>query len=261
MDYNPYSNYVDLLDSQRENVISLDSPPAPVFRREGTQDSSFGDSPPQRRERRTWSPSDDIVLISSWLNTSKDPSCSYFGANPKLAGCEKRESMHSKQRWHKINDLVCKFCGAYESAAREKTSGHNDNDILKQAHEIFYNNYKKKFTLEHAWKELRNDQKWRKLDDGAQSSTSHATVNKTGEADEGTVRPPGVKAAKRLGKKTMKEEKGLSEFKEIWSIKEEDMTRKERIVKMGLLDRLLAKPEPLPEYEESLKKKLISELF
>lgn len=87
-------------------------------------------------------------------------SCSYFGANPKLAGCEKRESMHSKQRWHKINDLVCKFCGAYESAAREKTSGHNDNDILKQAHEIFYNNYKKKFTLEHAWKELRNDQKW-----------------------------------------------------------------------------------------------------
>ncbi|WZZ49979.1 hypothetical protein YC2023_050086 [Brassica napus] len=133
MDYNPYSNYVDLLDSQRENVISLDSPPAPVFRREGTQDSSFGDSPPQ--------------------------------------------------------------------------------------------------------------------------------LNKTGEADEGTVRPPGVKAAKRLGKKTMKEEKGLSEFKEIWSIKEEDMTRKERIVKMGLLDRLLAKPEPLPEYEESLKKKLISELF
>ncbi|KAF3579607.1 hypothetical protein DY000_02029977 [Brassica cretica] len=84
---------------------------------------------------------------------------------------------------------------------------------------------------------------------------------KTGEADEGTVWPPGVKAAKRLGKKTMKEEKGLSEFKEIWSIKEEDLTRKERIVKMGLLDRLLAKPEPLPEYEECLKKKLISELF
>ncbi|XP_022553322.1 uncharacterized protein LOC111203663 [Brassica napus] len=246
MDYNPYSNYVDLLNSQNENVISLDSPPAPVFRREGTQDSSFGDSSPQRRERRTWSPSDDIVLISSWLNTSKDPVvgneqksghfwnrvAAYFCASPKLAGCEKREPMHCKQRWHKINDLVCKFCGAYESAAREKTSGHNDNDILK-----------------------------RKLDDGAQSSTSHDTVNKTGEADEGTVRPPGVKAAKRLGKKTMKEEKGLSEFKEIWSIKEEDLTRKERIVKMGLLDRLLAKPEPLPEYEESLKKKLISELF
>ncbi|KAF3554103.1 hypothetical protein F2Q69_00011670 [Brassica cretica] len=84
---------------------------------------------------------------------------------------------------------------------------------------------------------------------------------KTGEADEGTVRPPGVKAAKRFGKKTMKEEKGLSDFKEIWSIKEEGLTRKEKIVKMGLLDRLLAKPEPLPEYEESLKKKLISELF
>ena len=51
--------------------------------------------------------------------------------------------MHCKQRWHKINDLVCKFCGAYEAAGRERTSGQNENDILKQAHEIFFNNYKK----------------------------------------------------------------------------------------------------------------------
>uniref|UniRef100_A0A0D3ECE3 Myb-like domain-containing protein n=1 Tax=Brassica oleracea var. oleracea TaxID=109376 RepID=A0A0D3ECE3_BRAOL len=29
--------------------------------------------PAERRERKTWSPSEDIVLISSWLNTSKDP--------------------------------------------------------------------------------------------------------------------------------------------------------------------------------------------
>ena len=56
---------------------------------------------------------------------------------------------------------------------------------------------KKKFTLEHAWKELRHDQKWcdlstektskkRKCEDGAQYSTSQATDNNTGEADEAT---------------------------------------------------------------------------
>nr|VDD50683.1 unnamed protein product [Brassica oleracea] len=28
------------------------------------------------------------------------------------------------------------------------------------SHEIFFNNHHKKFTLDHAWKELRNDQKW-----------------------------------------------------------------------------------------------------
>ncbi|CAN7057045.1 unnamed protein product [Brassica oleracea var. botrytis] len=164
----------------------------------------------ERKERRSWTPTDDVVLISSWLNTSKDAVVGnkrkfvafwkritdYFDASPKLTGCEKREPMHCKQRWHKINDLDCKFCGAYEAAAREKTPGQNENDILKQAHVIFFNNYKKKFTLEHAWKELRHDQKWcdlstertskkKKCEDGAQYSTSQATDNNTGEADEG----------------------------------------------------------------------------
>ena len=112
----------------------------------------------ERKERRSWTPTDDVVLISSWLNTSKDAVvgnkqkfvafwkriADYFDASPKLAGCEKREPMHCKQRWHKINDLDCKFCGAYEAAEREKTPGQNENDILTQAQVIFFNNYKKK---------------------------------------------------------------------------------------------------------------------
>ena len=65
----------------------------------------------------------------------------YFSASPKLAGCEKREASHCKQRWHKMNDLVCKFCGAYEAATREKSSGQNENGVLKLAHEIFFTNH------------------------------------------------------------------------------------------------------------------------
>ena len=151
----------------------------------------------QRKERRSWTQTDDEVFISSWLNTRKDAVvgteqksgafwkriADYFAASPKVAGLEKREPLHCKNRWHKINDLVCKFCRAYEAAARQKTSGQNENNILKQTHLVFLNNYKKKFTLEHAWKEFCHDQKWcdlstertsekRKGEDGAQSSTS-----------------------------------------------------------------------------------------
>ena len=158
------------------------------------------------------------------------------------------------------------------SRSKRETLGQNENDILKQAHVIFFNNYKKKITLEPAWKELRHVQKWcdlstkrtskkRKCEDGAQSSTSQATDNNTSEADEGTDRPPGVKAAKRRGKKPMEEGKGLCEFEQMWFIKQEDLSKKERLSKIGLLDRLLAKTEPLPEYEEALKKALITELF
>uniref|UniRef100_A0A0D3E2G5 DDE Tnp4 domain-containing protein n=1 Tax=Brassica oleracea var. oleracea TaxID=109376 RepID=A0A0D3E2G5_BRAOL len=81
--------------------------------------------------------------------------------------------------------------------------------------------YKKKFTLEHAWRELRYDQKWcgneggnkrRKLGDGSHSGSeslnAHVDVD-----DDGTNRPPGVKAAKARGKKKpMVEGKEVSDF-------------------------------------------------
>ena len=59
----------------------------------------------------------------------------------------------------------------------------------------------------------------------------------------------------------MEEGKGIKEYERIWSIKQEDLCRKERLSKICLLDWLLAKTEPLAEYEETLKKKLITELF
>ena len=141
----------------------------------------------------------------------------YFAASPLVSGCEEREAAHCKQRWHRINDLVSKFCGAYEAATREKTSGQNENDVLKLAHQIFYNNYKTRFNLEHAWKELRHDQKWcelatakndgslkkRKCEDGGDSESSQATENK---------RPPGVKAAKKSSQKTVVSDDNLNKF-------------------------------------------------
>lgn len=47
----------------------------------------------------------------------------------------------------------------------------------------------------------------------------------------------------------------------MWTIKKEDLAMKEKLSKMKLLDSLIAKQEPLAEYEEALKKKLINELL
>ncbi|KAG2293423.1 hypothetical protein Bca52824_040092 [Brassica carinata] len=109
--------------------------------------------------------------------------------------------------------------------------------------------------------------KRRKLDDSAQSSSSYATETTTGEADQGCNRPPGVKASKGHGKKKMAEGKEkqsrmtFSEFESMWSMKKEDLSQKEKLSKMKLLDSLLAKQKPLADYEEALKKKLINELL
>ncbi|WZZ66170.1 hypothetical protein YC2023_077540 [Brassica napus] len=159
------ANFVDLLNSQQNVVfgnvtdsVSLSSSQAPFSASQGLEDSNFADdSQASRKERRAWTPTDDVVLISSWLNTSKDAVvgteqkslafwkriAAYYNASPKLAGSEKREENHCKNRLQKINDIVCKFCGAYEAANREKTSGQNENDVVKLAHEIFFTNHKK----------------------------------------------------------------------------------------------------------------------
>jgi len=290
MDFNPFqnsANFVDLLNSQQKVFFGNVSDTVPLPSPEGPK--KVDEATIERKERRSWTPTDDIVLISVWLNTSKDPVvgneqrsiafwkriAAYFSASPKVAGSEKIEGSQCKQRWHKLNDLVSKFCGAYEAATRERTSGMNENDVVKLAHEIFFSNYKKRFTLEHAWHELRNDQKWcevstaktdssskkRKCVDGSHSASSHVNVNAAAEDDNGRYRPAGVKAAKARGKRPMGEGKQLSELQSMWTIKREDLAIKERLSKMKLLECLVAKQEPLAEYEEVLKKKLIDELI
>uniref|UniRef100_A0A0D3CFV5 No apical meristem-associated C-terminal domain-containing protein n=1 Tax=Brassica oleracea var. oleracea TaxID=109376 RepID=A0A0D3CFV5_BRAOL len=266
MEFNPFtepSNFVDLLSSQ-QNVVFGNVPESqlPFFASQDTHDSNI-DQETQGSRKST----DDIVLISSWLNTSKDTN-----ASPKLVGCEKREAAHCKNRWQKINDLVCKFCGAFEAATRERTSGQNETDVLKLAHEIFFTNYKKKFPLEHAWKELRNDQKWTELSTAkAEGSSkkrksmdvSHSASSKAIDVDSGdeaTTRLPGVKASKARSKKPIGDAKYYEEFQSMWSMKKEDLTIKKELSKIKLLETLIGKEGPLADYEETLKKKLINEL-
>ncbi|XP_013694905.1 glutathione S-transferase T3-like [Brassica napus] len=301
MDFNPFtepSNFVELLSSQQNVIfgnvsdsVSQSSPQVPF-----TDDSNFcEDSQAGPKERRTWTPSDDVVLISLWLNTSKDPVvgneqrsnafwkriADYFSASRKLAGTDKREASHCKNRWHKINDLVCKFAGAYEAASRERTSGQNENDVLKVSHDIFFANHKKSLLLSMLGKSCvmirsgvpcllqkkkEGSSKKRHCEDGSDSTSYKATEEDSALDDEGTRRPPGVKAAKkgskeRLSKKTVDDRKELAQFETMWSLKKRDLVVKERLSKMKLLDILIAKKDSLADYEEALKKKLIHELM
>ncbi|KAF3597074.1 hypothetical protein DY000_02023710 [Brassica cretica] len=103
-----------------------------------------------------------------------------------------------EKRWGRVNEQVCKFVGCHEAALKEQASGHSENDVMKAAHDIFFNDYKVKFTLEHCWRELRFDQKWR-------SHTISKEKRKEADAEvvpeEEEVRPPGIKASKAAKRK------------------------------------------------------------
>ncbi|XP_013716244.1 glutathione S-transferase T3-like [Brassica napus] len=250
-------SFVNLLASQ--GSVDLDSVETPLFSSQCPEESSV-------KERRKWTVKDDIILIGAWLNTSKDSIVSneqkagafwkrivdYYNSSPLLVGTVPRELGQCKQRWARINDLVCKFAGCYDMALREQRSGQNENDVMKQALDIFYSDQNMKFNLEHAWRELRHDVKW-----CATYLEKDKDKRKPGDSPvpEPEERPIGVKAAKAAGKrlKTGKEEE-LSKLQGL-------LETKKLISKQSLLESLLAKPEPLSEMELALKMKLLSEML
>ena len=232
----PYSencSFQNLLNSQQPNTQhpyvhpvgdTFSASDASVFGSHWTEDgndSAEAEAVSEAKGKHKCSPTEDGVLINAWLNTSKDPIvgneqkaisfwkriAAYCAESPKLAGMPKRERTQCKQRWGKINEGVCKFVGSYHAATKQRSSGQSEDDVLKMAHEIFYNDYKVKFTLEHAWLELRHDQKWR----GASSDKVQSKRRKfDGESAQSSIpvgeeeaRPVGVKASKAKGKRSV----------------------------------------------------------
>ncbi|XP_024007975.1 glutathione S-transferase T2-like [Eutrema salsugineum] len=143
---------------------------------------------------------------------------------------------------------------------------------MKLAHEIFFNDYSIKFGLEHAWRELRHDQKWctsgkapdgasskrRKVADSAQSTTSMPASENDEEVE---ARPPGMKASKASAKKSASDNKDMKEFSSMWKMKQRDLELKYKIRDKRILESLLAKPEPLNEIDMALKTKLIRAIY
>uniref|UniRef100_A0A0D3E5J1 No apical meristem-associated C-terminal domain-containing protein n=1 Tax=Brassica oleracea var. oleracea TaxID=109376 RepID=A0A0D3E5J1_BRAOL len=200
------------------------------------------------KERRKWSPQEDLILIGAWLNTSKDAVknieqkadafwkriIDYYNASPLLVGTIPRELNPAEQRWARINSDVSKFVGCYDQAMREQKRGENDDDdMMKAALDYYFKDQGHKFSMEHAWRELRRDQKWcSACKDGGKDKRKHVLEV---DIDEEEGRPVGVKAAKATSKKKKSgKQEELSRLQAIMEIKQKLSNQK-------LLDRLLAK--------------------
>ncbi|XP_013717358.1 glutathione S-transferase T2-like [Brassica napus] len=287
---NPYSqsrSYVGLLNSQNfpyesyPSTLNFGASEIPPFSSQQTDAPDVReDTPVACRERRKWTPADDEVLISAWLNTSKDVVVGneqksgtfwkrvgeyYAASHHARESGEPREHLHCKQRWHKINDFTIKLCGAYAAAERQISSGQNNNDVLKVAHDIFYSDHNTKFNLEQAWCVLRYEQKWLSLNTSKPSGSSKRKAGETCSQTSSTtvgdheIRPEGIKAAK--AKRNNAQGKSFAEYTSIWEMKKEDLMMKEKLSKLAILDTILAKKEPLSEAEEVVKKKLLAQYF
>ena len=197
------------------------------------------DITPSKESKKTWTSRDDEVLISAWINTSKnaltatdqraetfwDRISTYFNLN-KQEEQVRRTSKQCKSHWQKLSAAVSKFVGCHEQALQRKMSGQSSTDVYNMAKLIYHSdNGGKDFKLEHAWRILKEEQKWKEAycaapnksdgsskrsrinEDGGYSSNSNPPTPQSGSVGENEspdIRPPGVKACKNKGKQVRK---------------------------------------------------------
>ncbi|CAI8586142.1 unnamed protein product [Vicia faba] len=178
----------------------------------------------KKKSREQFTRDEDILLIQSWLNVSKDPIVGVdqkagsfwlrIAANYNQYRGQSREKLGGqlKCRWHRINGLVQKFVGCYKQAVNGKKSGTSDNDIMASAHAFFAQDEGTTFNLEYAWRLLKDEPKWMGESIGNSSKVTKTSASGASSANSDTPssyefnssspmeRPMGQKAAKRKGK-------------------------------------------------------------
>ncbi|XP_010489902.1 PREDICTED: glutathione S-transferase T3-like [Camelina sativa] len=189
------------------------------------------ETPLERKDRKTWAPADDEVLISAWLNTSKDA----IVANQQKRGSFWQrisryyaDSPHARNGGEQMLVTHCK-----QHAERLNSSGHSENDILKNAHDIYFSDHKKKFNLEHCWCLLRYEQKWLSLNaintPPSQPATKRKPAAEGSQASSCNVedyekRPEGIKAPKAKRNNAQSTYmKTLAQYKSMWDVKKEEL--------------------------------------
>ncbi|XP_019087571.1 PREDICTED: glutathione S-transferase T3-like [Camelina sativa] len=155
------------------------------------------------QRRMSTSSKDPVVSNEQRLDSFYKRVADYYKENDGSSSSNARGPSQCKARWNKINHQVNNFMGCYAQASARRKSRESEDDVLSMAYELYKNGMNKPFLLGHCWRELKHDQKW---------ITEECSHKRTKLASEGAyspgscnggakMRPPGVKASKKKGKK------------------------------------------------------------
>ncbi|XP_010412676.1 PREDICTED: glutathione S-transferase T3-like [Camelina sativa] len=216
--------------------------------------------------RKRWNP---VVSNEQRKNSFWKRVADYYKAHVGGTDSNARGTSQCKARWNKINHQVNKFVGCYAQASTRRKSGESEDDVLRMVYEFYKNDMDKPFLLGHCWRELKNDQKWitehheecgNKRTKLASEGEFAATSSNGGDE----MRPPGVKAAKKKGKKPAVSsdvpDGFVDRLDKIIAMKDQEQSAKEKHGKMRLLDSLLNKSELTPA-EVLLRDKLLDQML
>ena len=270
---------------------------------------SDGEGPPNPKAKAKvsargsrYTRAEDELLISGWLHTSLDSitgtgqkeeafwlRVQNFFAENSPPGAKRRGRVPLKSRWSRINLLVSKFVGCYDQQEREYHNGENPDNMMSRALADFQSKEGFPFNLQHCWKILRHEPKWRTHNEPTPQPTPNASGSEsrsskrsraTTEAEDGEeqespvrpiVRPIGREAAKRnrgkkvsrkidVGEEAATEEASRNNFNDACDFRIRELELQLANSNNNVLMALLAK-ETLTPSEEATKEALLKKMY
>ncbi|KAI9386361.1 hypothetical protein POPTR_010G014250v4 [Populus trichocarpa] len=106
---------------------------------------------------KNFSQEDDCLLVSVWLNTSKDP---ITGVEQQTKQFWARVQISISSRWQEINREVGKFVGFVTQIENRQQSGMTEESRINNARQMYASCVGKRFQLKHCWVILRKEPKW-----------------------------------------------------------------------------------------------------
>ncbi|XP_062119331.1 uncharacterized protein LOC133833089 [Humulus lupulus] len=180
------------IDLNRETSSTSVSETQPKHGVEGLENVVLHNEDESRHKGKVkWSKEDTILLISGWLNTSKDD----------IVGNDQT----STHFWARIVE----YYNTNQKVQQAHHSGWFDEQILENAHQLYKSeNSNSNFLLVDCWRLLKDEPKWNtmyqpkcgkrtKVSELGAFTSSNADIN---DDEVREVRPTGHKAAKRKGK-------------------------------------------------------------
>ncbi|KAL6537926.1 hypothetical protein OROHE_012213 [Orobanche hederae] len=200
------------------------------------------------KEKIPWEKAEDEVLIASFMKHSTDAVASTNQKATQLwskvqksfeeAQRQRPYEIHVRNgnmlrsRRRRIATAVTKWVPAYDAATKRMSSGQNEGDVLKNAVKI-YEHQHGNWDFDHAWRLLRNYNKWEELvnprEKNTESEQPSSDSGKRKFADGGCAtpetpatdddvfggassRPIGIKKSKELARGKFKEDPNITNF-------------------------------------------------
>jgi len=227
--------YTDLLGCQMTEGQDEATPhcDVQVSNNDTTESPSTGKRPKKAKQGQvskstairssSYTPKEDEVICSAYLNVSKDPVvsvnqpsktyweriCDYYNENRGMYGQRTISSL--QHRWGEISRDTCKFTAFYAEIERKNQSGKNEDDKIKDALQLYNGVLGHSFKFIHCWFILRHEQKWHEFvaekkqhnktrpEPSAEPVSPMAPATDTPQINaQNLVRPMGRDTAKRL---------------------------------------------------------------